>query len=147
MSGNKANKASLESTSVWGVTKNIRIDKIVDRHLNRKLDHDVVSNIAESLNLVGVINPIAVRRDTRWFQNKMRAETVLVAGAHRLEAARWCGLKEIPCRFVANDDVFADLVRFAEDLFRKNPNVLEESDLLMRWYRQRELVISGQDGQ
>jgi ParB-like chromosome segregation protein Spo0J len=60
---------------------------------------------------------------------------VLVAGAHRLAAARHLGYERIHCEFIYyNDDITAQLVQVGEDLYRKHVTVLRHAELVTRWY-------------
>jgi ParB family chromosome partitioning protein len=116
---------------------------------DRKLDHDLACSIAESARIVGFIQPIAVRKVKVERGSKVRMKIAVIAGAHRLQAARLLGHERIDCKFIENDDeTFAQLVQIGEQLFRKHLTVLSQSELVMKWY---ELVfadrVSGQDGQ
>jgi ParB family chromosome partitioning protein len=114
------------------------------------LDDDVVSSIAESFPLAGggLINPITVRRVREQEDGEEVVKTVLVAGAHRLEAARRAGMKYINCTYLEGDETEARIVQIEENLFRKDLTVLQHAELLAEW---AELAltkgyISGQRG-
>jgi hypothetical protein len=129
--------------------RSVRVSKIVDPNSIRELDDDLVNSIAESAQVVGLIQPIAVRKVKVERDGKVSTKIVVVAGAHRLQAARILGHRRIDCRFIENDDVsFVQLVQIGEQLFRKHLSVLSQSELLTKWC---ELVfadrVSGQDGQ
>ena len=59
---------------------------------------------AESARTIGFLHPIAVRKVQIKKRSKLRTEIVLVAGAYRLEAARYLGHERIECKFVYYDD-------------------------------------------
>ena len=80
----------------------VRVDRVLTLPVHDDLDDDVVSSIAESFPLSGggLINPITVRRVREQEDGEEVVKTVLVAGAHRLEAARRAGMKYINCTFL-----------------------------------------------
>jgi ParB-like nuclease domain len=125
----------------------LRVRKILDPEPDRELDHDLVCSIAESVRTIGFLHPIAVRKVQIEKKSRLRTKIVLVAGAHRLEAARYLGHEFIECKFVHyDDDPSVQLVQIGEDLFRKQLTVLRQSELLTKWY---DVVskndLSGQD--
>ncbi len=92
------------------------------------------------MRLVGQINPIIVRR--------VDGRTVLVAGLHRLEAAKLNDVN-ITCFVVDCDDVEARLAEIAENLHRADLTVQERSNHVAEWIRLTEAKaaeISGQVG-
>jgi ParB family chromosome partitioning protein len=128
----------------------VRVDRVLTLPVHDDLDDDVVSSIAESFPLAGggLINPITVRRMREQEDGKEVVKTVLVAGAHRLEAARRAGMKYINCTYLEGDETEARIVQIEENLFRKDLTVLQHAELLAEW---AELAltkgyISGQRG-
>jgi ParB-like chromosome segregation protein Spo0J len=112
----------------------VRVDRILTLPIHDQLDENVVSSIAESFPLSGggPINPITVRR-VGAKQDGVKVKTVLVAGAHRLAAARCSGMKRIDCTFFEGDENDARIVQIEEDLFRKHLTVLQHAELLAEW--------------
>ena len=77
----------------------------------RSLDPDKVASLAESMAAIGLQQPISVWSDS--------IETLeLVAGLHRLEAARKLGWVDIDCVFVNLDDIDRQLWEIDENLCR-----------------------------
>lgn len=75
------------------------IDRIKINPGRREADPKVVAQIAASMKEVGQLHPITVVRNNRI--------PYLVAGRHRLEAARSIGLDQIDC-YVIEDDMLDD---------------------------------------
>ena len=115
--------------------KSVRIGKILDPEPNRELDWALVFSIAESARSVGFLHPIAVRKIQIEKKGKIRTTTVLVAGAHRLAAARHLEYERVDCLYVDfDDDTSVQLVQIGEDLFRKRLTVLRQAELVTKWY-------------
>jgi ParB family transcriptional regulator, chromosome partitioning protein len=107
------------------------VSRILDPNPDRELDDTLVFSIAESARTIGFLHPIAVRKG----QVEGKSRTVLVAGAHRLAAARHLGYERIECVFVDyGDDTSVQLVQVGEDLFRKHVTVLRHAELVAKWY-------------
>ena len=75
----------------------------------RTIDHRKVQGLAESIALIGLINPITVNKDG-----------VLIAGAHRLEAHKLLGLDEIECVVLDCDKIRGELAEIDENLIRND---------------------------
>ena len=73
----------------------IQIDRITTFDRVRQADRKQVEALAESIREVGLLNPIAVAPDGEGY--------ALIAGMHRLEAARLLGWTEIPATVLALD--------------------------------------------
>lgn len=100
--------------------EDVVIEKImVDTRL-RKLSEDAVRVLVESMKEIGLINPIMIVRRP--------AQPVLVAGYHRLQAAKELGWKTIPCMVVppAEKDKAA-LLEIDENLIRNELSPAEWS--------------------
>ncbi len=97
----------------------IRVD--VQRRL-RPLQRSRVKSLAESMTEIGLLNPISVRA--------AGDEYVLVAGRHRLEAARALGWKEIAATIVVLDDLDVRLAEIDENLIRNELTDLERGEHL-----------------
>lgn len=123
-------------------------DVIVPPH-KQDLDHDAVIDIAESFAVSGggPFTPIAVRRVEKDVAGDKGIKIVLVAGAHRLEAAKYAGLDYIDCVYIEGDDAAAKLIELGEDLWRKNLTVLRHAEMLTEWMAlaEKKLRVSGQD--
>ena len=80
---------------------------------------ELVENLAESNELVGLLNPIVLTQDFK-----------LVAGRHRLEAYRTMGFEEIPASIVTLDEMHQRMATIDENLIRKHLTSLEEAEQL-----------------
>ena len=107
--------------------QSLRTIKVGDRL--RPLDHDKVAELAESICRQGLLQPIVITQDGD-----------LVAGHHRLEAARSLGWEEIEVVRIS-DDRFALLAEIEENLVRSDLSVLEQGEHLLA--RDQELVRLG----
>src|SRR5215218_6131053 len=95
----------------------IALDRIRVPDNVRSLDEAHVQALAGSIALQGVLVPLVVRPDGEAFE--------LVAGFHRLAAARSLGLAEVPVVVRAADTEEAD--RAVENIARKQLNPYEEA--------------------
>ena len=87
----------------------------------READQDAVQDLANSITELGLINPITVDQDY-----------TLIAGLHRLEAAKQLGWREIECNVTSLDGLLAELAEIDENVVRKGLSAIEYNDLLLR---------------
>ena len=99
----------------------IKISDIVIGNRRRKLDKDKVSELAESMKLVGQLEPLTITKDN-----------VLLAGWHRLEAAKSLGWDEIKAEVFDGNEVECELAEIDENLMRNDLTVLEQGEHLAR---------------
>jgi ParB/RepB/Spo0J family partition protein len=102
----------------------------------RECDPEAVSKLAESMLVIGLKTPITVRTVQRVIDPEGTdtiTDQLLVAGAHRLEAARSLGWSEIDAFVLDGDQVEARLWEIAENLHRKELTVLQRSQLIADW--------------
>lgn len=92
--------------------------EIGERH--RALSTDAVSRLAGSMQDIGLKQPISIRIvDEMIVDGELTAGVpVLVAGAHRLAAAKELGWPHIDCIEVEDDPIKAELWELAENLHR-----------------------------
>lgn len=92
--------------------------EIGERH--RALSNDAVKRLAESMADIGLRHPISVRIvEEMMVDGHLTAGVpVLVAGAHRLAAAKLLGWDKIDCIEVEGDEIAAELWEIAENLHR-----------------------------
>lgn len=83
----------------------IKVASIVVGRRLRPLRNDTVRELADSINEIGLINPLTV-------QKSGRSAPELVTGAHRLEAVKLLKWDEVPCATARGSD--ADLVALIE---------------------------------
>ena len=93
--------------------------KVSDNRLGA--DREAVQKLADSISKVGLLNPITVDQ-----------EYTLIAGLHRLEAAKLLGWTEIACTVSSLDGLQAELAEIDENLIRHELDVVDESDQLAR---------------
>lgn len=85
----------------------------------REFDPDRLAELASSIKLYGVLQPIVVRRQDRGFE--------LVAGERRFRASQIVGLKKIPALIRDYTDAEMTAVALVENLQRENLNPIEEA--------------------
>ena len=83
---------------------------------------DELAELAQSIQQVGVLQPLSVRRTPTGWE--------LVAGERRLRAARLAGLAAVPCLPVEADGDTSALLALVENLQRKDLDVWEEAAAL-----------------
>ena len=118
----------------------VRVDDILVGGRLRGLDERTVDKLAESMRLTGLIHPIVVRR----YPGVAGDETqlVLVAGRHRLEAAKKLGWDRIDCSVIEGadgDDLDRELCEIDENLMRAELTELECGE---HHLRRREILES-----
>jgi len=99
----------------------IHIDDIKINPGRRKAALEDVQRLSESVAEVGMMNPITVD-----------ANYNLVAGLHRLEAAKLLGWTEVECTICELDRLHAELAEIDENVIRTGLSDLELSELLAR---------------
>ena len=95
----------------------------------READPEGVQELVDSISKVGLLNPITIDR-----------EHTLIAGLHRLEAAKLLGWTEIECNVSSLEGLLAELAEVDENGVRKGLSAVEYSDLLLR--RKRFMKLS-----
>lgn len=112
----------------------VRLDHIQMDGRHRALDAKAVSSLQESIREIGLQTPIHVRYVE---EREIDGETVcnvpvLVAGAHRLAAARALGWETIPCLIIDGDEIDAELWEIDENLMRAELTPAQEADHMAR---------------
>ncbi len=87
----------------------------------RELNEVRVHSLADSIEELGLLNPISVT-----------PQRVLVAGWHRLEACRSLGWETIPANQINVDDLHRELAEIDENLVRYELSTLDRSEQLQR---------------
>ncbi len=98
----------------------IRADDIEIGERHRALSEDAVQRLIASMREIGLMQPISVRVvDEMMVDGQMTAGVpVLVAGAHRLAAAKALNWSHIDCIEIEDDALKAELWEIAENLHR-----------------------------
>ncbi|MCL2118778.1 MAG: ParB N-terminal domain-containing protein [Planctomycetaceae bacterium] len=102
----------------------IRRIPIGDIHVStsrREIEQDKVYELAESIQEVGLLNPVTITRDMH-----------LVAGAHRLEACQVIGHHDIACTFLEGDSLHVELAEIDENLIRNDLDAISIGELALR---------------
>lgn len=87
----------------------------------RETDPAAVKELAGSISEVGLMNAITVDR-----------EYTLIAGLHRLEAAKLLGWSEIECNISSLEGLLAELAEIDENLIRRKLHYTDEGKQLAR---------------
>ncbi len=80
-----------------------------------------VAELAKSIAEVGLLNPVTVDRGN-----------TLIAGLHRLEAAKLLGWAEVDCTVSSLEGLQAELAEIDENFVRTDLTAIEYGDLLLR---------------
>jgi len=109
--------------------------------IGRSVNAESVRTIAESMSTIGQTTPIHVRR--------VADRVVLVAGRHRLEAAKQLGWHSIDAIMMQGDGIDARLWTIAENLHRADLTLLERAEQEAEWVRlvDEKKQVSGQNVQ
>jgi len=106
-------------------TQSIPLDQIEVGERLRAVDDDYAALIAESLLQRGLDTPIIVARS-----DSRPGEYRLVAGGHRVAAARIAGWTEIAAKVVEVDELQAKLIEIDENLIRRELSALDRAVFL-----------------
>lgn len=87
----------------------------------REANPEAVHELADSISKVGLLNPITVDQ-----------EYTLIAGLHRLEAAKLLGWAEIECTVSSLDGLLAELAEIDENLIRRSLDYFSQGEHLNR---------------
>lgn len=118
--------------------------EIGERH--RALSSDAVSRLAGSMNVIGLKQPITIRVvDEMEVDGRLTSGVpVLVAGAHRLAAAKSLGWQKIDCIEVDDDPVQAELWEIAENLHRLDLTKEQRDEHIRRYAELLEAKVQSQ---
>jgi len=83
-------------------------------------DEAAISDLAESIKQVGIIQPLTVRER---FDSKFD----LISGERRLRASKLCGLTSVPCVVIKVEDVELDVMSLVENIQREDLSFIEEA--------------------
>lgn len=99
----------------------VDVDAIhVGHRLRQATNPDRVAALASSIKEIGMLNPVSIRTVAEMVIDGTIEHDVpvLVAGMHRLEAAKSLGLAKVPCIEIGGDDLEAQLWEVDENLCR-----------------------------
>lgn len=115
------------------VTEKLLIDNITVSNRHRAVDADAVKVLAASMDKIGLRTPITIRSPND-------SECYLVAGRHRLEAAKLLGWDEIECFVLDCSEDEAEMWEISENLHRAELTVVQRSEQVARWAELAEKV-------
>ena len=115
--------------------EDVRIAKIDVRGKRRSLNPGQVDKIAKSMSSIGLQTPITVRAVKKRIWGKIVTKYKLVAGLHRLEAAKKLGFEKISCVILESDKRLARLWQISENLHRTDLTALEYDEHVAEWVR------------
>ena len=98
----------------------VKISDIKIKPGRRDAKPKAVEELARSIQAVGLLNPVIINGDN-----------TLIAGLHRLEAAKKLGWTEIECTISSMDGLQAELAEIDENFVRTNLSHRELGDLLL----------------
>lgn len=90
----------------------------------RSFDETALRELADSIRAYGILQPLTVRDRGGFYE--------LVAGEHRLRAARIAGLREVPCLVAEVGEEDAALLALIENLQRRDLDYMEEAAAIAR---------------
>ena len=99
----------------------IKISEIKVNPNRRKPDLESVQSLAKSITALTLLNPITIDQNHE-----------LIAGLHRLEAAKLLGWEEIPCNVCDLDGLQKELAEIDENIVRRTLDYMEECTQLAR---------------
>lgn len=104
----------------------LQIKDIIVPAGRRAIDQQKVEELKDSIRQIGLIYPIVVA----WPEN---GPCTLIAGAHRLEAMKQLGHKDILCSMKLDiSNIDKELIEIDENLIRNELHFTERADLLLR---------------
>jgi ParB-like chromosome segregation protein Spo0J len=115
-------------------TEPMFVDAVTIPGGRRATTPNAVKRLAESMDKIGLLTPITVHSPNE-------SALYIVAGRHRLEAARLLGWEFIDAFVVSGSDIDLELREIAENLHRAELTALERDEQIGRWI---ELVAAKQ---
>lgn len=90
-----------------------------------RFDFDELESLAQSIRQNGIIQPIAVRINSK-------GEYELISGERRLRASRLVGITQVPCIVMEANDVKSALFALIENIQRSDLGFFEEAQAIER---------------
>ena len=112
----------------------IPVESIVTGERYRQTSPKSVKILSNSMDEFGLMQPIHVRHKKMPIDNKPATRVhVLVAGAHRLQAAKQLGWTHIECVEVEDDSLTAEMWEIGENLYRNELSATQRKSCLLRY--------------
>lgn len=99
----------------------IKISDICVSGRKRKASTYKVRELADSINRLGLLNPITIS-----------SKKELIAGLHRLEAHKLLGLSHIEARIDDFNDLKKEMAEIDENLVRNELSILEQGEMILK---------------
>jgi len=99
----------------------VPIKEIRVKEGRRRLDMDHVKELADSIRELGLLNPVTIDKGKN-----------LIAGLHRLEAAKILGWTGVECTVSSLEGLEAELAEIDENIVRSDLSALEYGEILLR---------------
>lgn len=114
---------------------NIKVECVQVPEGHRPVDEATLALLVTSIEEIGLQTPISVQiRDAVTLSKGNKADSwVLLAGAHRLAAAKQLAWATIPAFVLSDDPARAQMWTVAENLHRKELSEIEQSDHVALW--------------
>lgn len=109
----------------------VPVDSVAVAPRHRAADPAKVKQIAESMKLHGQLQPITVHQPDEY-------SCELIAGLHRLEAARSLGWENVEAVFIEADSINREMIEIAENLHRCDLSVEERNRQIRRYAELKE---------
>lgn len=112
---------SVDTMTQEGKIENIPLDVIITKEdqPRKEFSADSLKDLANSIEIHGVIQPIIVRKNNEKYQ--------IIAGERRYRASKMAGLKEIPSIVMDLDNEKASKLALIENIQREDLNPIEEA--------------------
>jgi ParB family transcriptional regulator, chromosome partitioning protein len=94
----------------------------------RPVTKDKKSRLADSIAKIGLRTPLSVRQ-------RDNGDIELIAGLHRLEAAKSLGWRQIDCIIIKGGKIQRELWTIAENLHRSDLTTLQRAEHVTKWKR------------
>ncbi len=99
----------------------VSIKRIQIKEGRRSLDMGHVKELADSIQELGLLNPLTIDR-----------ENFLIAGLHRLEAVKALGWMDVECTVSSLEGLAAELAEIDENFIRNDLSPVEYGEMLLR---------------
>lgn len=128
-----------------GEAYSIRLESIEVGERHRALSDTACERLAGSMKEIGLQHPITIRivEEMEIDGEMVSGVPILVAGAHRLAAAKMLGWSHIDCIEVDDDILKAELWEIDENLMRAELTAAQEAEHLSRRRRVWKAINSG----
>lgn len=125
--------ATNSNSSQPGAPEHLAIDQILVPARRREISSEGVEALAKSISEIGLLTPITITYLANSADNCSILSPTLVAGAHRLEAAKALGWEKIPCLIMESEGIATQLWEIAENLHRRDLTKKQRDEHIRRY--------------